>query len=373
MGLNEFVSTVWDWLSVAKKADSAVSKSEDSIDVYSKKSAFDAACDTYKNNPNVDTAHAVNTAGADLARAGVKAVSGLSTFPGGSDVLKGVSDAVINRSNDSELQQLDDYDNLKNAMDRGEPFTDPAINMMCGSNFTGASNFIERRDPLTLDLDGDGLETLGLSTTAPILFDHDGDGVKTATGWVSPDDGFLVLDRNGNGTIDSGRELFGDSTPLAAGGTAADGFAALAQEDTNLDGKVDALDTRFASLRIWRDLNSDGISQAGELTTLAASNIAAIHVAKTEHSTLLANGNVIADLGTYVKTDGSLGTLGDTAQLGDIDLAENTFISHFTDSVPITAEAAALPDTSKRFLSSASVGERGVCCSGFLLDLRKAA
>jgi trimeric autotransporter adhesin len=92
------------------------------------------------------------------------------------------------------------------------------------------------RDPLTLDLDGDGLETVALSATSPIYFDHDGDGVKNGTGWVKPEDGFLVMDRDGNGAIDTGRELFGDSTPLASGGIVADGFAALAQEDTNQDG-----------------------------------------------------------------------------------------------------------------------------------------
>ncbi|MDD0943608.1 calcium-binding protein [Xylella fastidiosa subsp. multiplex] len=60
------------------------------------------------------------------------------------------------------------------------------------------------RDPLALDLDGDGIETTG-SDGRVILFDHDADGVKTGTGWLKPDDGWLVLDRNGNGTIDSGR------------------------------------------------------------------------------------------------------------------------------------------------------------------------
>ncbi|MEQ1592734.1 MAG: calcium-binding protein [Thiobacillaceae bacterium] len=339
MSLNEFVRTVADWLGVAKKADSAVSKGEDAVDFYSKKSAFDAACDAYKNNPNVDTAHAVNAAGADFARAGVKAASDLSTFPGGSDVLKGVSDAIINRSNDPEFQQASDYLNMQ-----GGKQGDPAIDMMCGANFTAAQTWVPRRDPLVFDLDSDGLETIGINTANPILFDHDADGVKTATGWVKPDDGFLVLDRNGNGSIDSGRELFGDSTPLATGGNAVDGFAALAQEDTNLDGKVDSTDARFANLRIWRDLNQDGISQAGELSTLAALGIASINVTKAENSTLLGNGNVIADLGSYTKTDGSTGTLGDTAQLGDVNLASNSFISQFTDSVPITAEAAALPD-----------------------------
>jgi hypothetical protein len=54
-------------------------------------------------------------------------------------------------------------------------------------------------DPLVIDLDDDGIETV--STSASILFDHDGDGLKTASGWVKGDDGFLVLDRNGNGRV----------------------------------------------------------------------------------------------------------------------------------------------------------------------------
>ena len=81
------------------------------------------------------------------------------------------------------------------------------------NSFNGAQQFIRRRDPLTFDLDGDGIETVGIDPNNPILFDHDGDGLKTATGWVKADDAFLVLDRNGNGTIDNGTELFGDSTP----------------------------------------------------------------------------------------------------------------------------------------------------------------
>ena len=53
--------------------------------------------------------------------------------------------------------------------------------------FNRALSWIEaRRDPVTLDLDGDGLETVGINTAAPILFDHDGDGIKTGTGWVMP-------------------------------------------------------------------------------------------------------------------------------------------------------------------------------------------
>lgn len=208
-------------------------------------------------------------------------------------------------------------------------------------NFTGAGNFIRRRDPLTLDLDHDGIETVGIDPNNPLLFDHDGDSVKTATGWISPDDAFLVLDRDGNGTIDDGTELFGDSTPItdAEGNTrnAVDGFEALAAEDTNVDGKVDSQDGNFTNLRLWRDLNQNGLSEAGELSTLADSGIASISVGKTENSTLLPNGNVLADLGTYTETDGSDGALGAaTGHLGDVDLTSNTFYSQFTDTAPKT-------------------------------------
>jgi hypothetical protein len=201
-----------------------------------------------------------------------------------------------------------------------------------------------RRDPLILDLDNDGLETLGIIPTAPILFDHSGTGLKTATGWVNPDDAFLVLDRNGNNTIDSGKELFGDATALYAGGTAADGFAALAQEDTNHDGLVNASDTRFASLRLWRDLNQDGVSQTGELFTLASQGITALNVARTTNSTFHANGNQIADLGGFVRSDGSSGTLGAVEQLADVNLASNPFYSEFTDHIPLTEAAQTMAD-----------------------------
>ena len=220
------------------------------------------------------------------------------------------------------------------------------IDSIVNTLFNAAHGWFQPRyDPLTLDLDGDGLETVGINAANPILFDHDGDGIKTGTGWVQSDDGFLVLDRNGNGTIDSGREMFGDATPLAGGGVAADGFAALAQEDTNADGRVDALDARFADLRIWRDLNQNGISEAGELSTLAAAGIVAVLTTKTEHAAVLANGNQIADKGSYLRADGTAGDLVEvTGDLADIDLAENPFYSEFTDPAPLTAEAQALPN-----------------------------
>ncbi|MDP2793334.1 MAG: hypothetical protein Q8O25_04500, partial [Sulfurisoma sp.] len=107
---------------------------------------------------------------------------------------------------------------------------------------------------------------------------------------------------------------------------------------------VDALDTRFDQLRLWTDLNQDGISQGDELFTLEQKGIAALLVAKTENTVVLANGNQIADLGGYLRSDGSGGTLGAAEQLADVDLASNPFYSEFTDSIPLTAAALALPD-----------------------------
>ena len=183
--------------------------------------------------------------------------------------------------------------------------------------FNSAQRLSIRRDPLVLDLDG--LETLG-PTQSNVLFDHDADGIKTATGWVKPDDGFLVMDRNNNGVIDNGRELFGDATPLYAGGTAADGFAALAQEDTNGDGRVDHLDANWSKLRVWRDLNQDGVSQSNELLTMGNAGIAGFNVARTINSATLANGNQVADL------------------------VEDNFHREFTDQITLAEGVAALSE-----------------------------
>jgi hypothetical protein len=123
-------------------------------------------------------------------------------------------------------------------------------------------------DPITLDLDGDGIETVGLS--AGVLFDHNGDGIQTGTGWVGKDDGLLVLDKNNNGTIDNGAELFGDNTLLKNGQKAKDGFAAISDLDLNQDGKLNSSDAAFANLRVWQDANQDGFSQTAKLVNLCA-------------------------------------------------------------------------------------------------------
>lgn len=81
------------------------------------------------------------------------------------------------------------------------------------SSFFGRALVPRLSDPLAIDLDGDGIETLPAGAT--VLFDHNADGVKTGTGWLASDDAWLVRDLNGNGLIDSGRELFGVDTRIS--------------------------------------------------------------------------------------------------------------------------------------------------------------
>ena len=140
----------------------------------------------------------------------------------------------------------------------------------------GSALLPPRRDPLAIDLDGDGIETVGVSTS-PIFFDHDADGIRTATGWLPGGRRLARVDRNANGLIDSGRELFGVDTLIqqtvtvsGSQGTysyvttrnAESGFDALQSLDGNGDGVFDADDAAFAQVRLWRDANQDGVSRA---------------------------------------------------------------------------------------------------------------
>ena len=211
-----------------------------------------------------------------------------------------------------------------------------------------------RRDPLALDLNGNGIETVGAAGTNVVLFDHDGDGIKTGTGWVQASDGLLVLDKNGNGTIDNGAELFGIDTVLANGQKAANGFAALADLDTNHDGVFNASDAAYTQVRLWQDLNQDGISQAGELATLSALGITGINLNPTAANQALAGGNLLDLQATFTRSDGSTGTAGALNLVenpfyrqypdGTVSIADNPFNQPTSGGIVLTPAAQALPD-----------------------------
>ena len=204
-----------------------------------------------------------------------------------------------------------------------------------------ASNRV--RDPLALDMDGDGIETTGLNGST-ILFDHNADGVKTGTGWVQGDDAWLVRDLNGNGTIDTGRELFGEDTIKTNGQLAIDGFDALRDLDLNRDGLINAADGVFGQLRLWKDINQDGISQADELSDLTSNNIVSIGVNGALTNVNLGNGNVQTAAGTFVRSDGSAGATSETSSsIVNLDLIVNSFDREFTESIELSDLAIQLP------------------------------
>jgi Ca2+-binding RTX toxin-like protein len=190
--------------------------------------------------------------------------------------------------------------------------------------------------PLVFDLDGDGIEITQLSDKSTTLFDLNADGRRTQMAWASPDDAFLALDRDGNGLIDTGKELFGDQTVLANGKKAADGYAAQAELDSNHDGQLDAQDARFADLRLWRDLDQNGISDSSELLTLAQLDITQINLNKTAGTQTLADGTRLDGTATF--TQG-----GQMRTYTDAWLAENPFVSAFTSHTDQSDAISALP------------------------------
>lgn len=135
--------------------------------------------------------------------------------------------------------------------------------------------------PILIDMAHDGIQ-LGAAGVG-VHFDINADGVPNHMQWVAPngDEEFLALDRNGNGIVDDGGELFGDGTSLPDGTFAPNGFVALAQYDAperggNDDGLITRADAIWSRLQLWHDVNADGISVAEEMRPLAGSGIHAL-------------------------------------------------------------------------------------------------
>lgn len=211
-------------------------------------------------------------------------------------------------------------------------------------------------DPLALDLNGDGKIGISPAPNGGAYFDHNGDGVSHKSSWVSKEDGILVYDRNGNGNIDDGGELFGNFTQIKDKESnqrlAKDGYEALKEFDSNNDGLIDKNDDKFKDLKIWQDANSNGISDEGELKSLDGLGIASLSLNHNEVNEDLGGGNTLTLKGSYTKTNGQ------TMLMGDINFNVDTINSKFKDGAP---------------LSSEDMARANIKGFGLLRDLRSAA
>lgn len=193
----------------------------------------------------------------------------------------------------------------------------------------------QKADPIILDLDRDGVETI--SKHKNIFFDHNGDGFAENSGWVAPDDGLLVWDKNSDGKITSGAEIFGNNMLLENGTLAENGFQALAELDKNGDGVIDKKDDTYNFLQVWQDRNSNGIVDDGELMSLSDVGVESISTTYKNSNYIDKQGNHHAQVGTITYTDGKNGTAS------DIWLDTNYSFSQGVENKEISDEVKILP------------------------------
>jgi hypothetical protein len=194
-------------------------------------------------------------------------------------------------------------------------------------------------DPLVIDLNRDGTVN---TTQDKRYFDLDADGLIEQTAWAAPGEGILVLDRDGDGRITSGRELFGDRTVMSNGKVATSGFQALSDLDSNGDGIIDSNDAMFSELRVWADKDEDGVFGDEELFTLEELGIKSININNIQQNTVNVDGNQIVRSGSVTWEDGG------TSPISEFLLNRDQRNTIEPEPLPVPDDISKLPDLASR-------------------------
>ena len=235
-----------------------------------------------------------------------------SNFTYNNLMIKGNKEQVLNGI-DNGLQAIEilenngqelTYDNKQQIINNAIYFGESAEKTI-GRFSNGNMNWYE---PIVFDLAGDGIQNLSMKEG--VEFDFDGKGAKEKVSFIQGDDAFLTLDKNSNGQIDNGKELFGDASG------AKEGFAELSKYDSNKDNLIDKNDAVYANLRLWQDLNRNGISEEKELTTLQERGIESITLNAQDIDETDSLGNKAIKKSVFTKTDGTTGVAADVYFLG---------------------------------------------------------
>jgi hypothetical protein len=199
-----------------------------------------------------------------------------------------------------------------------EAYREPTPSELCSAQgwdyyWNGGECVFTPGSPIILDVNGNGYKLT--SVDDGVRFDLNADGSAELVAWTraDSDDAFLAMDRNGNGRIDDGSELFGNHTPAYANRgdlTTANGFEALKFLGSPSygigvpDGEISARDAAFGRLLLWRDANHNGISEPEELISAASAGVVSIGTDYKEKRRVDRFGNEFRQKGTVTWLDG---------------------------------------------------------------------